>query len=206
LIVLVLFVIQSQAPPSLPATYKGLSLSTPAPVGDAQFPPIWLIIQGKAISGTLLRSQLASGQEYGTHGDAHLERVELTTAGFSAGEPVVIVGSRTITGLEAEFVELPLDSSGRSLKAEGKTEGNAAVFRLEQSGYTSGQFLRVSISFREGEASGNVEYIWQLIPRTQAHLSRRRSPHPQGRYLATLQAPRLRRRSHWHRSPTPLLT
>ena len=164
LIVLVLLVIQSQSS-SLPATYQGISLPTPAPVGDVQLPPIWLIIQGRAISGTLQSSHLSNGQELRSDVDALLQAGELATATFPADAQIVIVGTKSITGIQVKIVnDGPYGSDARSLKAEGKTEGNAAVFRLAQSGYTSGQFLSVSITFKEGEASGNVEYIWRLIP------------------------------------------
>ena len=167
LIVLVLLVIQSQSPPSLPATYKGLSLPTSAPVGDAQLPPIWLIGQDKAINGTILRFNLSNGQEYGTHGDAYLEGIEFATATFLADEQVVIVGPKSITGIQVKIVnDPPLFSNGPSLRVDGKTEGDTAVFTLEPFGYTRDQFLRVSMDFKEGEISGNVTYTWQLIPAT----------------------------------------
>jgi len=165
--VLGLLVIQSQSPSSLPATYKGVSLPTPAPIGDAQLPPIWLISQGKAINGTLLRFNLTDGQEFGTHGDAHLQGIEFATATFLADEKVVIVGTKSITGIQVKIVnDAPLGSNARSLRAEGKTDGDAVVFTLEPLGYTSNQFLRVSMDFKEGDALGNVTYIWQLIPAT----------------------------------------
>ena len=91
LIVLVLLVIQSQSS-SLPATYQGISLPTPAPVGDVQLPPIWLIIQGRAISGTLQSSHLSNGQELRSDVDALLQAGELATATFPADAQIVIVG------------------------------------------------------------------------------------------------------------------
>ena len=168
---LVLLVIQSQSLPSLPATYKGLSLPTSAPVGDAQLPPIWLISQGKAINGTLLRFNLTDGQEFGTHGDAHLQGIEFATATFPADEKVVIIGTKSITGIQVKIVNNPpLYSNGPSLRVDGKTEDDIAVFTLEPFGYTRDQFLRVSVDFKEGKTLGNVTYTWQLIPATGSAL------------------------------------
>ncbi len=167
LIVLVLLVIQSQSPPSLPATYKGIALPTSAPVGDAQLPPIWLIIQGKAIKGTLQSFHLANGQDFSSDVDALLQAGQLATATFRADEQVVIVGTKSITGIQVKIVnDAPRGFNTRSLRVDGKTEGNTAVFTLEPFGYTKDQFLRVSMDFKEGKILGNVTYIWQLIPAT----------------------------------------
>jgi len=167
--VLVLLVIQSQSPPSLPATYKGLSLPTPSPVGDAQLPPIWLIIQDKAIHGTLQSFHLSNGQELNSDVDALLQAGELATAAFLADEQVIIVGTKSITGIQVKIVnDVPRGFDTRSLRADGKTEGDTVVFTLEPTGYTSNQFLRVSMDFKEGDALGNVTYTWQLIPATES--------------------------------------
>jgi len=166
LIMLVLLVTKPQSP-SLPATYKGIALPTSAPVGDVQLPPIWLIIQGKATKGTLQSFHLANGQNFSSDVDALLQAGELATATFGADEQVVIVGTKSITGIQVKIVnEAPRGFNTRSLRVDGKTEGDTAVFTLEPSGYTSDQFLRVSMDFKEGEISGNVTYTWQLIPAT----------------------------------------
>jgi hypothetical protein len=166
LIVLVMFVIQSRMP-SFPATYNGVSLPSPVPVGGAQLPPIWLIIQNEAMSGTLQSYYLSNGQELRSDMDALLQGGELATAAFPAGERVVIVGTKSITWIQVKIVnDAPFGSETRSLKAEGKTEGNAVFFTLEPIGYTSNQFLRVSMDFAEDEITGNVTYTWQLIPTT----------------------------------------
>ena len=142
-----------------------VSLPTPAPVGDVQLLPIWLIIQGKAISGTLQSFHLSNGQEFMSDVDALLQAGEFATATFLADEQIVIVGTKSITGFQVKIANGALPGSDtRGLRAEGKTEGDAVVFTLEPSGFTDNQFLRVSVNFTEGEISGNVTYTWQLIP------------------------------------------
>jgi len=169
LIALVLLVIQSQSPASLPATYKGVSLSTPAPVGDAQLPPIWLIIQGKAVNGTLQSFHLSNGQELNSDVDALLQAGELATAAFPADEQVIIVGTKSITGIQVKIVnDAPRGFDTRNLRVDGKAEGDTVIFTLEPTGYTSNQFLRVSMDFKEGDTLGNVTYTWQLIPATES--------------------------------------
>ena len=165
-VVIILLVIQSQLP-SLPATYKGISLPTPSPVGDVQLPPIWLIIQGEAIHGTLQSSHLSNGQEFESDIDALLQAGELATATFPADEQIVIVGAKSITGIQVKIVnDVPLGFDAQSLRVEGKMEGDTAVFTLDPFGHTSDQFLRVSMDFKQGETLGNVTYTWQLIPAT----------------------------------------
>ena len=167
LIVLVLLITQSRSSPTLPATYHGIPLPTSTPVGDVQLPPIWLIIQGKAISGTLQNFHLSSGKVFDSDVDALLQAGELATVTFPADEQVVIVGTKSITGIQVKIVnEAPRGLNARSLRVDGKTEGDTAVFTLEPFGYTRDQFLRVSMDFTEGEISGNVTYTWQLIPAT----------------------------------------
>jgi len=167
LIALVLLVIQSQSPASLPATYKGISLPTPAPVGDTQLPPIWLIIRDQAIHGTLQSFHLSNGQVFESDVDALLQAGELATVTFSANEQVVIIGTKSITGIQVKIVnDAPRGFDTRSLRADGKAEGDTVVFTLEPFGYTSNQFLRVSMDFKEGDTLGNVTYTWQLIPTT----------------------------------------
>ena len=163
-VVIILLVIQSQLP-SLPATYKGISLPTPSPVGDVQLPPIWLIIQGEAIHGTLQSSHLSNGQEFRSDVDSLLQAGELATATFPADEQIVIVGAKSITGIQVKIVnDVPLGFDAQSLRVKGKMEGDTAVFTLDPFGYARDQFLRVSLDFNEGGIVGNVTYTWQLIP------------------------------------------
>ena len=165
LIALVWFIIQSQSRPSPSGTYKGIFLPTPSPVGDVQLPPIWLIIQGEAIHGTLQSSHLSNGQEFRSDVDSLLQAGELATATFPADEQIVIVGAKSITGIQVKIVnDVPLGFDAQSLRVKGKMEGDTAVFTLDPFGYARDQFLRVSLDFNEGGIVGNVTYTWQLIP------------------------------------------
>lgn len=166
LTMLVLFITRSRSP-YLPTTYNGISLPTPAPVGDAQLPPLWLIIQGKAIGGTLQGSHLSDGRVIESDVDMLLQTGELAAAAVRADEPIVLIGTNSITGIQAKIVnDAPRGSDAQSLSVDGKMEGETAVFTFELLGYSDNQFLRVTLHFTEGSISGIATYVWHLIPTT----------------------------------------
>lgn len=173
------------APPS-PATYQGVSLPPSQLVAEsAEIPSAWLVVQGKAVHGTLLGYRVFTEPMIETDGQAsigspvteapapagqpvvdtqgqatygyviyghepdekifvtQLDKVELATATLAAGEPAIIVAPTSATTFRARLVSVPLAAGGRSLKADGKTEGDAAVFTLQPTDYPNGRFLRV---------------------------------------------------------------
>jgi hypothetical protein len=167
------------APPP-PATYHGNPLPTPQPIAeDEQVPPVWLIVQDKGVAGTLLGYRLFTEQKIETDGQqpygyviyghepgeisfvTYLEQVELASVSLVAGEQAVIVAPTSVTTFRARLVSAPLAAGGRSLKAEGITEDDAAIFTLEPTSYLNGGFLRVRLDF-ESPVVGAAEYVWQL--------------------------------------------
>jgi len=144
-----------------PDSYQGIPLPTTAPdEKSAGIPPVWLILQGQAIPGTPQAFSLSTGKNIDNN-----QEVELKTASFPAGEPIAIVTPALVRVFQAKLVdEIPVyGPTVRSLKAEGKSDGDVSVFMLEQYGYSEGQFLEVRLEFG-GLVPGHADYAWQLVP------------------------------------------
>ncbi len=165
LTVIVLVVVRS-----LPITYKGLALPTPAQVGpDIVLPPaVWLIVGDKAVLASYGSSCYRAGLIFGTTGCGEMpapwDWPDLVTATLPTETPaVVVIASTAIEEFHATvrpWTEGPVSVPITTLKAESKREVSVTAFTLEPLGEAGDQLLEVSVTYNQGGAS----YFWRLNP------------------------------------------
>ena len=155
---------------SLPITYKGLALPTPAQVGpDGVLPPsAWLIVGDQAVLasyGSFCLPVLIFGMGCGDYLEPR-DRSDLATATLPAETPaVVVIASTAIKEFHATsqpWTERPGSAppTMRELKAEIKRKLNMTVFTLEPLGEAGDLLLEVSVTYYRGGAG----YFWRLNP------------------------------------------
>jgi len=167
---LVLTVIVLVVVRSLPITYKGLALPTPAQVGpDTVLPPAaWLIVGDTAVLASYGSSCYRAGLVFGPTGcgdmPAPWDRPDLAAATLPAETPaVVVIASTAIKEFQATvqpWIEGPVSVPFTTLKAESKREVSVTAFTLEPLGEAGDQLLEVSVTYNQGGAS----YFWRLNP------------------------------------------
>jgi len=167
---LVLTVIVLVVVRSLPITYKGLALPTPAQVGpDTVLPPAaWLIVGDTAVLASYGSSCYRAGLVFGPTGcgdmPAPWDRPDLAAATLPAETPaVVVIASTAIEEFHATvrpWTEEPVAVPVTALKAESKREVSVTAFTLEPLGEAGDQLLEVSVTYNQGGAS----YFWRLNP------------------------------------------
>ena len=167
---LVLTVIVLVVVRSLPITYKGLALPTPAQVGpDTVLPPaVWLIVGDTAVLASYGSSCYRAGLVFGPTGcgdmPAPWDRPDLAAATLPAETPaVVVIASTAIKEFQATvqpWIEGPVSVPFTTLKAESKREVSVTAFTLEPLGEAGDQLLEVSVTYNQGGAS----YFWRLNP------------------------------------------
>lgn len=165
LTVIVLVVVRS-----LPITYKGLALPTPAQVGpDGVLPPAaWLIVGDKAVLASYGSFCYRAGLVFGpiACGDAPAPwgLPDLAATTLPAETPaVVVIAFTAIKEFRATvrpWTEGPVSVPVTTLKAESKREGNVTAFTLGPIGDAGDQFLEVFVTYNQGDAS----YLWRLNP------------------------------------------
>ena len=165
LTVIVLVVVRS-----MPITYKGLALPTPAQVGPGGVlpPAAWLIVGDKAVLASYGSFCYSTRAVFGgmscADAPAPWDLPDLAAATLLAETPaVVVIASTAIEEFHATvrpWTEEPVAVPVTALKAESKREVNVTAFTLEPLGEAGDQLLEVSVTYNQGGAS----YFWRLNP------------------------------------------